>query len=88
MSTILEQSPARALSCVEGSPYLFSTEDFYRMVDLYILPMGNRAYLWDGLVYEKPINTMLRSAFVLDGLRLNALSQLPPAARDGSTRSE
>ncbi len=62
MSTSVEQSPDRAFSCVEGSPYRFSTDDFYRMVDLGILPKGNRASLWDGLVYEKPPKSTAHAA--------------------------
>jgi Uma2 family endonuclease len=62
MSIDLEQSPSQAFSCVEGSPYLFSTDDFYRMVDLDIFPKGNRASLWDGLVYEKPPKTTVHAA--------------------------
>jgi Putative restriction endonuclease len=62
MSSVMEQLPVEAPSSPEENPYLFSVDDFYRMVDLEILPAGNRGYLWNGQVYEKPIDSTLRAA--------------------------
>jgi Putative restriction endonuclease len=55
MSSDLERSPVEAISSPEERPYLFSVDQFYAMVDLDILPQDNRAYLWDGNVFEKPL---------------------------------
>ncbi len=37
----------------EGTPYLLSTEDFYRMIEADIFPREARVGLWDGRIYEK-----------------------------------
>lgn len=50
--------PSTVDACPEGDPYLFSVDDFYRMVDLDIFPEGNRTGLWDGRIYEKPAKTL------------------------------
>ena len=59
---------------VEGNPYRFSTDEFYRIVDLEILPDGHRASLWDGLVYEKPPKTQLQACGGM--MLLNTLCRL------------
>ena len=38
-------------------PYLFSADDFYRMIDLEIFPDEARVGLWDGRIYEKMAKT-------------------------------
>jgi Uma2 family endonuclease len=77
MSSVLEQRPIEDLACVEGSLYRFSTEDFYRMVDLDIFPKGNRANLWDGIIYEKPPKSLLHAA-VETTLNMSLWRLLPP----------
>src|SRR3954451_6075741 len=53
MSSVLEQSPVEAPSSPEENPYLFSVDDFYRMIDLDIFPDEARVGLWEGRVYEE-----------------------------------
>jgi Uma2 family endonuclease len=62
MNNFNSKPALETLPCVEGSLYRFSTEDFYRMVDLDIFPKGNRANLWDGIVYEKPPKSTVHAA--------------------------
>ncbi len=77
MSIMAERPSNEILDCPEGSPYLFDTEAFYKMVDLGVLPFRNRAALWDGIVYDKPVNTIVRAAV---GMKLNSaiIPILPP----------
>jgi Uma2 family endonuclease len=53
MSSILEQSPVETISSPTERPYLFSVDDFYRMVDLDFFPDDARVGLWEGQVYEE-----------------------------------
>ena len=53
MSSVLEQSPAETISSPVERPYLFSVDDFYRMVDLDFFPDDARVGLWEGRVYEE-----------------------------------
>ena len=53
MSSVLEQSQTEAPSSPEGRSYLFSVDDFYRMIDLDIFPDEARVGLWEGRVYEE-----------------------------------
>jgi Uma2 family endonuclease len=51
MASVLEQSPVETLSSPEENPYLFSVDEFYRMVDLDLFPDEARVGLWEGRVY-------------------------------------
>jgi Uma2 family endonuclease len=53
MSSVLEQPPAETISSPVERPYLFSVDDFYRMVDLDFFPDDVRVGLWEGQVYEE-----------------------------------
>jgi Uma2 family endonuclease len=53
MSTVLEQPPVEAPSSPVEMPYLFSVDEFYRMIDLDIFPDEARVGLWEGRVYEE-----------------------------------
>lgn len=53
MSTVLEPSPVEAITSPNEMPYLFSVDDFYRMIDLDIFPDEARVGLWEGRVYEE-----------------------------------
>ena len=49
----IESPPAEVLADSVGSPYLFSVDDFYRMIDADIFPDEARVGLWDGRIYER-----------------------------------
>lgn len=53
MSSVLEQAPVETLSSPEERPYLFSVDEFYRMIDHDIFPDEARVGLWEGRVYEE-----------------------------------
>jgi Uma2 family endonuclease len=53
MSTVLEQPPVEAPSSPVEMPYLFSVDEFYRMIDLDIFPDDARVGLWEGRVYQE-----------------------------------
>jgi Uma2 family endonuclease len=53
MATVLEHSPVEAPSSPVEMPYLFSVDEFYRMIDLDIFPDEARVGLWEGRVYEE-----------------------------------
>ncbi|WP_435009437.1 Uma2 family endonuclease [Tundrisphaera lichenicola] len=53
MSSVLDRSPIEAPSSPVDVPYLFSVDDFYRMIDNDIFPDDARVGLWEGRVYEE-----------------------------------
>jgi Uma2 family endonuclease len=57
MSSVLEQSPVETLSSPEENPYLFSVDEFYRMLEMEFFPREARVGLWDGRIYEKMAKT-------------------------------
>ena len=77
MSTILEQPSVDAPSSPEERPYLFSVDEFYRMIDQDIFPDEARVGLWEGRVYEEMAK---KHAHSFSWARLNAalLPILPP----------
>jgi len=72
-----EPASDRAPFVPEGTPYLLSTEDFYRMIEAEIFPDERRVGLWDGRIYEKMAK--LR-AHAVSGNKLNIalIRALPP----------
>ena len=77
MSSILERSPAEAPSSPEERPYLFSVDDFYRMIDRDIFPDEARVGLWEGRIYEEMAK---KQAHSFSWTKLNAalIPILPP----------
>ena len=57
MSTTLEQSPVEAPSSPVEMPYLFSVDEFYRMIELELFPRESRVSLWEGQVYQRMAKT-------------------------------
>lgn len=76
MFLIVNEFQSSVRPCVEGSPYLFKTDDFYRMVGLDIFPKGNQAGLRDGQVDEKPGKSMLHA--VADTMLISAVFRALP----------
>jgi len=54
-ATVAEPIPAGS------TPYLFSTDDFYRMIDLEVFPWDTQVYLWEGRIYDKMAKTQWHS---------------------------
>ncbi len=77
MSTTLEPSPAEAPAHPEGSPYLFTTEDFDRMIEADVFPDEARVELWDGRIHEKMAKT---NAHAVAGINatMTLFRNLPP----------
>ncbi len=69
MSSVLEQLSVEAVSSPEERPYLFSVDDFYRMIDLDLFPDDARVGLWEGVVYEEMAK---KHAHSFSWARLNA----------------
>ena len=57
MSTALEHPTVETHSEPQARPYLFTVDDFYRMIDLELFPDDARVGLWEGQVYEKMAKT-------------------------------
>ncbi len=57
MSPVLDRPTVDAAPPAEESPYLFSVDDFYRMIELDIFPRESRVGLWNGRIYEKMAKT-------------------------------
>jgi Uma2 family endonuclease len=53
MSTTLELPLAEAVSTQQERPYLFSVEEFYRVLDNEIFPDEAKVWLWEGRIYQK-----------------------------------
>jgi Uma2 family endonuclease len=69
MSSVLDRPSVESPSSPEGNPYLFSVDDFYRMVDLDFFPDDARVGLWEGRVYEEMAK---KQAHSFSWARLNA----------------
>ncbi len=54
MSTVMEPPID---TTAEESPYLFSTEEFYRLLESEFFPSEARVGLWEGRIYEKMSKT-------------------------------
>ena len=67
MASVLERLPVNAPALPEGRPYLFSVDDFYRMIELGIFPRESRVGLWKGRLYEKMAKTQ---AHVVAGINV------------------
>jgi Uma2 family endonuclease len=77
MSSVLEQSPVDARPIPEESPYLFSTDEFYRLLESEFFPRESRVGLWEGRIYEKMSKTQ---AHAVAGNKVNiALTRALPA---------
>jgi Uma2 family endonuclease len=57
MSSVLEHSEVEAKVEPEESPYLFNTDEFYRLLETEFFPREARVGLWDGRIYEKMSKT-------------------------------
>jgi Uma2 family endonuclease len=77
MSTVLEQSPVEATPSSEETPYLISTNEFYRMLESEVFPREARVGLWDGRIYEKMGKTQAH-AVAGDKVRRTLDRSLPP----------
>jgi Uma2 family endonuclease len=77
MSAALEQSPVDASAAQEESPYLFTTDEFYRLLESEFFPPEARVGLWEGRIYEKMAKTQ---AHAVAGMKVNNLltRMLPP----------
>jgi len=77
MSTALEPESVATASSSVDSAYLFTTEDFCKMIDAEIFPDEARLELWDGRIYEKMAETFPHAAA---GITVNATLNraLPP----------
>ena len=53
MSTTLEKPSVDAPTSPTDCPYLFSADDFYRIIALGIFPDHARVGLWDGRIHEE-----------------------------------
>jgi Uma2 family endonuclease len=61
MSSVLEHSEVEAKIEPEESPYLFRTDEFYRLLETEFFPREARVGLWDGRIYEKMSKTQAHS---------------------------
>ena len=57
------EDPATAADPIPAgsSSYLFSTDDFYRMIDRGVFPWESRVYLWEGRIYDRMAKTRWHS---------------------------
>ena len=76
MSSVLERSSVEAPSSPTELPYLFSADEFYRMIDRDIFPDHVRVGLWEGVVYEEMAKNHPHS-FSWAGLNAALLPLLP-----------
>ncbi len=77
MSTALEQSPVEALSSPVEMPYLFSVDEFYRMVEIGIFAPERRVSLWEGRLYEKMAKTQAHAVAGIN-ITMTLARTLPP----------
>ena len=77
MSSVLERSPVEAPSSPEVVPYLFTTDEFYRLLESEFFPREARVWLWEGRIYEKMAKTQ---AHAVSGNKVNItlMRALPP----------
>jgi Uma2 family endonuclease len=57
MSSVLDRPSVESPSSPEENPYLFSVDQFYRIIELGIFPRERRVGLWEGMLYEKMAKT-------------------------------
>jgi Uma2 family endonuclease len=57
MSAVLEQPQIETPVAPEESPYLFSTDEFYRLLETEFFPDEARVGLWEGRIYQKMSKT-------------------------------
>jgi Uma2 family endonuclease len=77
MSSVLEQPPVETDSSPEEVPYLFSTDEFYRLLDCEFFPREARVGLWEGRIYEKMSKTQAHAATSID-VNMQLVRALPP----------
>ena len=53
MSSVLDEPAVEVPSSPLERPYLFSVDDFFRMIDLDLFPDDARVGLWEGQVYQE-----------------------------------
>jgi Uma2 family endonuclease len=76
MSSILERSPVDASATPEESPYLFSVDEFYRLLESEFFPREARVGLWDGRIYEKMAKTQAHAVAAMKAN--NTLTRILP----------
>ncbi len=72
-----ESATAPDRPVVEGTPYLFSTEAFYRMIELGVFPRESRVGLWDGRIYEKMAKTQAHAVAGIN-VTMTLMRAVPP----------
>ena len=77
MSTALEHSPIEATPSSEETPYLISTDEFYRMLESEVFPEEARVGLWNGWIYEKMSKTQAHAVASINATMTLARA-LPP----------
>ncbi len=77
MSTALEPESVATASSSVDSAYLFTTEDFCKMIDAEIFPDEARVELWDGRIHRKMAKDQAHS-FTWTKLNAALLPILPP----------
>src|ERR1700678_3491105 len=77
MSTVLEQSPVEATSIEQERPYLFSVDEFYRLLDNDIFPDEAKVWLWEGQVYQTMAKTQAHAVAGIN-VTMTLARSLPP----------
>jgi len=60
-----------------STPYLFSTDDFFRMIELGVFPRESRVGLWDGRIYEKLAKTQAHAVAGIN-VTMTLIRAVPP----------
>ncbi len=77
MSSVLEQSPVEAPPIPEEIPYLFTTDEFYRLLENEFFPREARVGLWEGRIYEKMAKTQAHAVASMKA-NITLIRALPP----------
>jgi Uma2 family endonuclease len=77
MSSVLEQSPVDASPVAEESPYLFTADEFYRLLESKFFPPEARVGLWEGRIYEKMAKTQAHAVASINAI-MTLTRVLPP----------
>ena len=77
MSSVLEQSPVEVPPTPEVSPYLFSVDEFYRLLESEFFPREARVGLWEGRIYEKMSKTQAHAVAGINATMI-LVRVLPP----------
>lgn len=77
MSTTLERPTAEVSPTPEETPYLISTDEFYRMLEAEVFPEEARIGLWNGRIYEKMSKTQAHAVASINASMI-LVRTLPP----------